>query len=123
MEKIEETIVFWYRSHSKSAIASADPLPPPTDPTWPDDNLEVVALLQSPGTIVVNSGSNSQSYAAVAGFNQFTLEAFSEGAQVVELVRDGEVVACGTGSIPINNDIELYNFNAVVGQTSPGTCS
>ena len=82
-EDIEETMVFWYRSHSKYAVASDDPLPPPTDPSWPDDNLQIVAILKSPGTVVVHSVSDSQSFTATPGFNEFILEGFSEGDQSV----------------------------------------
>jgi glucan endo-1,3-alpha-glucosidase len=117
-----DTVVFYYRTHSINAVASQDPLPPPTGSTWPEDNVQVIAFLTEPGTIVVNSGSDSQSFSAVAGFNEFALEGFSEGQQQVELVRGGQAVACGTGSVPIDNSIELYNFNAAVVQVTPGTC-
>jgi glucan endo-1,3-alpha-glucosidase len=120
---VEDTIVFYYRPHSRDAVASADPLPAPTGAPWPDDNLQALLFLTSPGTLVITSGSNSQSFSVLAGFNEITYEGFSEGQQQVELVRDGVVVACGTGSVPINNDIEVYNFNAAVAQAVPGGCS
>lgn len=118
-----EQVVFWYRTHSINAVASADPLGPPTGYTWPEDNVQVVALLQSDATIVVNSGSYSQSFAATAGFNFFVLDGFQEGSQVVEVVRNGAVTSCGVGEQPINNTIEFYNYNAALGVVAPGTCS
>ena len=122
MDSSSETVVFWYRSHSRDAIASADPLPAPSGFTFPDDDLVALAFFESPATIVLHSGSKSESYAAITGFNQFVLEGFQEGVQQVEVVRDGAVVSCGVGSVPISNDIELYNFNAVVGKVVPGAC-
>jgi glucan endo-1,3-alpha-glucosidase len=115
-------VVFWYRSHSKNAVASDDPLGPPTDASWADDNVQVIAILNSPATIVINSGGQSDSFAAVAGLNFFTLVGFQEGQQSVEVVRSQVVVMCGVGSILIDNDITLYNFNAAVVQVTPGPC-
>jgi len=117
-----DTVVFWYRPHSKGATASADPFGPPQGAPWPDDNVQVLAILSTPGTIVIHSGGKSESYAAVVGVNEFTLEWFAEGTQQVELVRNGGVVACGVGGVPISNSISHYNFNAVVGKVVPGGC-
>jgi glucan endo-1,3-alpha-glucosidase len=118
-----EKVVFWYRPHPKSAVATADPLPQPTSFSFADDNLHVVALLHSPGTIVIHSGSKSESYSAVEGFNEFILTGFQEGEQKVELVRNGEDVACGVGDVQISSVIDKYNFNAVVKRAVPGGCS
>jgi glucan endo-1,3-alpha-glucosidase len=117
-----EKVVFWYRSHPKMAVASADPLPQPTSFTFADDDLHVIALLHSPGTIVITSGGKPESYSAVEGFNEFVFTGFQEGQQQVELVRDGGVVACGIGNVSISSNIETYNFNAVVQRAIPGGC-
>lgn len=123
MNNITETLVFWYRSHPKDAIATGDPLAQPTGFTYPDDDLVVIAILEKAATIVIHSGSKSESYAAIKGFNQITLEEFKEGQQKVEVVRNGVVVACGIGSVDISSNIQRYNFNAVVGKAVPGGCA
>ena len=45
-----------------------------------------------------------------------------EGEQRVEVARGGIPQLCGAGRIPINNTIEKYNFNAVVGRATIGGC-
>jgi glucan endo-1,3-alpha-glucosidase len=123
VKNLKDTVVFWYRPHPKDAVASSDPLPQPTGGSFPDDDLVVIAILEAPATIVINSGSKSESYAAIKGFNQITLEGFQEGEQQVEVVRNGVVVSCGIGEVPISSSIEKYNFNAVVGKAVPGGCA
>ncbi len=120
---LTDTVVFWYRPHPKDAIASSDPLAQPTGASFPDDDLELIAILEAPATIVIHSGGKSESYAAIQGFNQISLEGFQEGEQKVEVVRNGVVVSCGIGEVPITSNIEKYNFNAVVGKTVPGGCT
>jgi len=119
---VNDTVVFWYRPHSKDAVASTDSLPVPTSNTDADDIVHCIAILSEPGTIVINSGSSSQSFSAVAGFNEFSLD-FVPGTQSVELVRNGQTVACGTGANPIVSAPQTYNYNAVVTQVVPGGCS
>ena len=103
-------------------MPSSDPLPAPTSFDFADDIIQVIAILSSPGTIVVHTGGNSQSFSGVTGFNQFSVD-FAEGQQSVELVRDGVSVACGVGEVPISSAITTYNFNAAVGKAVPGGCS
>jgi glucan endo-1,3-alpha-glucosidase len=119
---ITDTVVFYYRPHSKDAVASGDPLPPPTTAQFANDCVTVIAVLAEPGTIVVNSASLSQSYAAVQGLNTIELPGFEEGTQTVELVRNGVTVLCGVGNVAINNNIGYYNFNAAVVQAVVGGC-
>ena len=114
-----ESVVFWYRSHSKNAIASCyEEYSPPSGAIWADDNVQVVAILASAATVVIKSGSTSQSFSANMGFNFFALEGFMEGEQIIEVTRGGVPQLCGVGSILINNTIQKYNFNAVVGQAT-----
>jgi hypothetical protein len=123
VKNITETVVFWYRSHPKHAVASGDPLGQPSGFTFPDDDLQVIAILESPATIVIHSGWKSESYSAIKGFNELTLEDFQEGVQKVEVVRNAVVVACGVGSVPISSNIQKYNYNAVVGKAVPDGCA
>lgn len=46
-----------------------------------------------------------------------------EGEQIIEVTRGGVPQLCGMGSILINNTIQKYNFNAVVGQATTGGCT
>jgi glucan endo-1,3-alpha-glucosidase len=117
-----DTVVFWYRPHPMGAVATSDSLPAPTSYDDADDILHVIALLAEPGTIVINSGGSSQSFSAVTGFNEFSLD-FQVGSQSVELVRNGQTVACGTGANSIVSAPSLYNYNADVTKLVPGGCS
>jgi glucan endo-1,3-alpha-glucosidase len=120
----DESVVFWYRSHSKNAIASCyEEYSPPSGAIWADDNVQVVAILASPATVVIQSGTKSQSFSAHMGLNFLTLEGFKEGQQTIQVIREGKPKWCGVGSIPINNSIDKYNFNAVVGRATSGGCT
>ena len=46
-----------------------------------------------------------------------------EGEQIVEVIREGIPQLCAVGRVPINNTIQKYNFNAVVGQATIGGCT
>lgn len=45
-----------------------------------------------------------------------------EGQQSIQIIRDGIPQLCGVGSININNTIDKYNFNAVVGEATSEGC-
>ena len=83
----------------------------------------MVAILASPATVIIHSGSKSQSFSAKAEVNFFVLQGFMEGQQSIQVVRNGKTQLCGVGNISINNTIDKYNFNAVVGDATIGACS
>ncbi|KAL2858841.1 glycosyl hydrolase family 71-domain-containing protein [Aspergillus pseudodeflectus] len=80
------------------------------------DEVFVVSLLTSPGTIQVTSGSVEQSFEAPAGASAFAVE-MGVGQQKFSLVRDGRTVMSETSLKDIAEECicGLYNFNAYVG--------
>jgi hypothetical protein len=77
------------------------------------DTVFVVSLLQSPATIQVSSGSNSQTFTAAAGASAFQVP-MGVGTQSFTVSRGSNTVFSGTS---LKNVIDscvcgLYNFNA-----------
>ncbi|OXV08700.1 hypothetical protein Egran_03537 [Elaphomyces granulatus] len=80
------------------------------------DTVFVVSLLQSPATIQVSSGSNSQTFTAAAGASAFQVP-MGVGPQSFTVTRGSNTVFSGTS---LKNVVDscvcgLYNFNAYVG--------
>jgi hypothetical protein len=71
----------FYRSSSKYAVASNDPLGPIQNSQSMDDNIYVVTLLNSPADVIVTSGSSSGRFSVNGGLKNVTM-AFQQGAQV-----------------------------------------
>jgi hypothetical protein len=118
----DDYVVFWYRTHSKSAIATNDPLPIPNGASNADDNIQVVAILDAPGKIIITSGGVPKTFTVYKGLNNIAYCGFNEGEVKVEVYHDNTISSCGVGSKLISNSITVYNFNAVIGKTSPGPC-
>ncbi|GAO46524.1 hypothetical protein G7K_0754-t1 [Saitoella complicata NRRL Y-17804] len=114
---LQEKIWYWYRPHSKSAVATADPY---GLPEWADvakDVVTVVVALAAPATLYVTSGSNTVAQECTeSGMHAFQFGPFVEGEQRFLLVRDGQVVLNGTGTVDIEGlSVKEYNFNAATG--------
>src|SRR5579859_217330 len=116
-----EVVVLWYRTHSKTAVASGDSLAQPSGASYADDNVQVIAILSSPSWVAIKSGTKQQWYWATSGFNYFSLSGFTPGTQNVIVMRSNELVMCGVGK-PINNTITAYNFNSFVVKAAYGGC-
>lgn len=127
----DEKIIYWYRPTPRDLDCDA------TDTTmsgnannasgnffrgrpngWESmaDEVFVVSLLKSPGTVQVTSGSNSKSFDAKAGAQAFTVP-MGVGQQKFALSRDGKEVMSETSLKNIVNKCicGIYNFNAYVG--------
>ncbi|KAK4692888.1 glucan endo-1,3-alpha-glucosidase, partial [Lecanoromycetidae sp. Uapishka_2] len=130
-----DQLIYWYRPTLKSADCDStdnceQPVSPPENnyfigkPNGYDtmqDAVFVVALLTSPGTVQVTSGTNSQSFNANAGPNIFQLN-MGTGKQSFSLTRGGQTVLCGDSPKDIIDECVcgIYNFNAFVGTLPPG---
>lgn len=104
----EEKLVYWYRPSPKAACGAFDGIDTLQDAVF------VVALLKSPGTVVVGSGGNSQSFEAPAGASAFQV-GMGVGKQTFALQRDGAQVLGATGGLDISENCSPVNLNAFVG--------
>ncbi|KAK1216621.1 hypothetical protein PQX77_020741 [Marasmius sp. AFHP31] len=131
----EEKIIYWYRPTFKDINCDA------TDNTMGagnnatgdffngrpngfetlEDNLFVVSLLKSPGTVTVNSGGTFYTFEAPAGASAFAAP-FKLGAQAFALSRDNVEVMSATSLKVIQDTCPcgIYNFNAYVGTVPEG---
>lgn len=132
---VSDQLIYWYRPTLKSASCdSTDNCE--TAPSSPNvnyfigkpngydtmqDDVFVVALLTSPGTVQVTSGANSQSFNANAGPNIFQVN-MGTGKQSFSLTRGGQKILCGDSPKDIISECVcgIYNFNAFVGTLPPG---
>jgi len=106
----EDSLYLFYYTSSKNAVASADSCKVLNSEQL-SDKVYVTAVLTEAATVVLNSGSASQTFSAQAGINTFNMD-FSEGQQSASLSRGGAVVKTVNGSIQISNSgISRYNFN------------
>ena len=133
-----DQLVYWYRPTLKSASCDSTdtceqpwsgPTPNPNYFTGKpngydtmEDSIFVVALLKSPGTVTVASGSNSpQSFNAPAGASSWQV-GMGTGKQSFSLTRNGQTVLSGDSLKDVTSDCVcgIYNFNAYVGTLPAG---
>jgi len=106
----EDSLYLFYYTHSKDATATADSCKVANSEDLSDE-MYVTAMLTQPASVVLKSGSASQTFNASAGINTFNMT-FSEGQQSASLNRGGAVVKTVSGDIQISNTgISRYNFN------------
>jgi hypothetical protein len=121
---VKDQLVYWYRPTPKSLNCDA------TDNTaggrpegWEQlsDSVFVVALLTSAGTVTVQSGANTVSFAASAGPNAFQVP-MGVGAQKFTVSRRTTTVLSGRSQRDVSDvcPCGLYNFNAYVGTLPEG---
>ncbi|KAI5824978.1 glycoside hydrolase family 71 protein [Schizophyllum commune Tattone D] len=128
----EDKIIYWYRATPKNINCDA------TDTTEADannstgnyfkgrpdgwdtlaDDVFVVALLTSPGTVRVNTGGTAYDFAAPAGASGFSVP-FNTGAQAFSLYR-GDPNSPSLHAVSLKQIVNecpcgIYNFNAYVG--------
>eukprot|EP00026_Physarum_polycephalum_P009348 Phypoly_transcript_09469.p1 GENE.Phypoly_transcript_09469~~Phypoly_transcript_09469.p1 ORF type:complete len:450 (+),score=74.78 Phypoly_transcript_09469:164-1351(+) len=121
----QDIVVFWYRPFLKNAVAS-DPFGQPTvfnhdnSPSGYSpqqilsDSVFVLTILQSAGTIQVNSGGSYTSQNVPAGANLWST-GLNTGKQTVTLTRNGGQVCSNTGAVNVGTNPQTYNYNAYVG--------
>ncbi|THU93551.1 glycoside hydrolase family 71 protein [Dendrothele bispora CBS 962.96] len=126
----QDQLIYWYRITSKtlncdSTDTTMGPAPNasgnyfqgrPNGYDSMSDNVFVISLLTSPGTVTVISGSIQYTFNATQGASAFSVP-FGIGSQRFSLNRGGKQVMTATSLKPIQNTCPcgLYNFNAYVG--------
>ena len=133
-----DQLIYWYRPTLKSASCDStdtceQPWSGPTaNPNYftgkpngydtMEDSVFVVALLKSPGTVTIASGSNKpQTFNAPAGASSWQV-GMGTGKQSFSLTRNGQTVLGGDSLRDITSDCVcgIYNFNAYVGTLPAG---
>jgi hypothetical protein len=112
----EEKLVYWYRPTPKGIICSGDTLGKPNGWDLTTDEVFVVALLKTAGTVTVTSGSNTKSFEAPAGASLLKVP-MSVGTQRFSLKHGGTEAfsAISERDIVDTCPCGIYNFNAYVG--------
>ena len=133
-----DQLIYWYRPTLKSASCDSTdnceqpwsgPTPNPNYFTGKpngydtmEDSVFVVALLESPGTVTIASGSNKpQAFNAPAGASSWQV-GMGTGKQSFSLTRNGQTILSGDSLRYIASDCVcgIYNFNAYVGTLPAG---
>lgn len=133
-----DQLIYWYRPTLKSASCdSTDTCEQPWPGATPnpnyftgkpngydtmEDSVFVVALLKSPGTVTITSGSNKpQVFNAPAGASSWQV-GMGTGKQSFSLIRNGQTFLNGDSLKDIASDCVcgIYNFNAYVGTLPAG---
>ena len=133
----EDQLIYWYRPATKTASCDStdtcekpwpSPSPNPNYFTGPpngyetvEDSIFVVALLTSPGTVTVTSGSNTKDFNAQAGANAFSMD-LGTGKQSFALKRGGATVLSDDSFKEVSDQCicGIYNYNAYVGTLPAG---
>lgn len=130
-----DQLIYWYRINLRALDCDA------TDTTmvpannasgnyfegrpngWQDmaDSIFVVAMLTSPGTVTIVSGSNERTFNAPAGATAFAID-MQVGQQQFFLTRNGATILSAVSLMDITNVCKcgIYNFNAYVGTVPDG---
>ncbi|KAL7419081.1 hypothetical protein Q5752_005917 [Cryptotrichosporon argae] len=110
-----DQLYLWSRPHSKNATPSAPTNPKPTYWDYTDDNLYAIAILASPATVTVTSGTNYATYYLNKGVNKIAL-ASAVGTITGKIVRNGATVKSydSTGAFSYTATPVDYNFNYFV---------
>ena len=133
-----DQLIYWYRPTLKSASCDStdtceQPWPgPKPNPNYftgkpngydtMEDSVFVVALLKSPGTVTVASGSNKpQAFNAPAGASSWQV-GMGTGKQSFSLSRNGQTILSGDSLRDIASGCVcgIYDFNAYVGTLPAG---
>lgn len=117
----EEKLVYWYRPMPKGVEGCSDPLGKPDGWDLMTDEVFVVSLLKTAGTVTITSGSNTNSFDAPAGASLHKIP-MGVGTQRFALTRGNTEVMSETSQRDIINTCPcgLYNFNAYVGTVPAG---
>lgn len=114
----EDTVYFNYRPHSINAVATSETLPPPTNASLSVDAIYASTFLTSSSPAAqlrVTIGNNSQFFSHLnkSKISTFTApwNGYSGNVQVALLDKTGKELMMANGPVPIDNEIETYNFN------------
>jgi hypothetical protein len=117
----EEKLVYWYRPTPKDIVCSGDSLGKPKGWELVTDEVFVVAMLKTPGSVTISSGSNTNTFDAPAGASLHKIP-LGTGSQKFGLVRSGTEVFSETSLRDVVDSCAcgIYNFNAYVGTVPAG---
>ena len=84
---------------------------------FPADAVFGMALLASPATITLDIGSNHAQWNASVGDSIGSVAFPPQDAQIpfIQIIRNGQTVKSGFGSVFVTNSCSWYNFNPFVG--------
>ncbi|KAF7378461.1 hypothetical protein MSAN_00273200 [Mycena sanguinolenta] len=110
-----DTVVFWYRAHPKAVSCSGGWAPRMVD--FPADAVFAMSLLSSPATISLDIGSTHAQFDAGVGAAIGSVNFPVEDAQIpfIQIIRNGQTVKSGFGSVFVTESCSWYNFNPFVG--------
>ncbi|KIY53227.1 glycoside hydrolase, partial [Fistulina hepatica ATCC 64428] len=120
-----DVIYYWARPHSKSAIATEDSLPSPTDGDWAVDYMWAAIFATADASVTLTIGDSTQTFDNVtAGVNTLRIP-LATGQISVSMTRDGSTIIdkTDTNFTYTGDTTELYNFNAYVSSASSGDSS
>eukprot|EP00250_Pteridium_aquilinum_P005848 c15875_g1_i1 orf=111-1475(+) len=106
----KDSLYLFYYTHSKNAEAPNDPLGRVLRYNVLDDYVYVAVKLTAAATVKIISGTTSQNFNVDAGLQMVGMP-FKEGTQTATLSRNGNTLLTVQGSLPINNNIQKYDFN------------
>lgn len=111
----EDRVIYWYRTHPKSATCSQGTLP--RNSNFPADIVVAFSMLTSPAKITLDIGSSHAEFNAPAGVAIGSVPFSKEDNQTPSfgIVRDGKTVKSGKGGKAVTKACEYYNFNPTVG--------
>jgi glucan endo-1,3-alpha-glucosidase len=104
-----DELLYFYRTHPKAAVASADPYGPVTQFYGSvADDLYVTTLLTAPATLTVNTGGEISTYSLNAGITNTSIP-FTVGTQTFTLTRNSTTIISVQGEDIIADPVD-YNF-------------
>ena len=96
-----DVLYYFYRKEATNSAAPAQSQPTVTSyPQTPQNNIEVLAFLTSPGAVAISIGGATYSKAATAGVQSFTVP-LAAGTPVIKLIRNGATVVQVANNPPI----------------------
>ncbi|KAJ6595021.1 glycoside hydrolase family 71 protein [Mycena vulgaris] len=110
-----DVVVFWYRAHPKDVSCSGGWLPRMS--TFPVDAVFAMSLLSTPATISLDIGSTHAQFTGQVGASIGSVNFPVEDAMIpfIQIIRNGQTVKSGFGSVFVTNSCSWYNFNPFVG--------
>ncbi|KAJ6462283.1 glycoside hydrolase family 71 protein [Mycena vitilis] len=112
-----DELVYYYRPTPKGASCSDTVAAQPTGFDFDADEVFVIAMLKSAGTVTITSGSNAPvSFSLAAGVHTVAAP-MGLGTQQFALSSSTANIN-GAGGLQITNQCTVYNFNAYVGKVT-----
>lgn len=125
-----DQVVYWYRVHPKATICTGGSSTAIRNNEYPVDAVFAWALVTSASTISMSVGTNKYwTFKADGSGPAMNMVPFPEYVSQtgvspeIAVMRNGVVVASGTGEVAISSACDWQNFNPVVGLVGKSTLS